>query len=171
MFKLTDEISKYRLPWLILALMMLTLISIGLYFQYILNYQPCVQCIYVRVAFVGMMIIGLLTALFPHNPAWKLCGSFALLTMTLYGLHHAHELVLIEEIQAAGGFTTCALFANFPDWLKLDEWFPNVFEVRGSCGSNGWYFINMSMAEWSRLILLINATVSLFIIVAQTNKD
>lgn len=170
MFRALKSVSVQRWPWLLLALTALLLVATGLYFQYALNYQPCIKCIYVRVAFAGIMLAALLVALAPRQTLLRLLGIFAWLAAAVYGVMQAQELVNIEQTLASGGFTTCALFADFPVWLALDKWLPAVFEVTGTCGGVDWQFSGLTMAQWSRLILVAYGVVGLLVLLSQFTK-
>ena len=147
------KISRHRLSWLLLFISALALVASGLYFQYGLNLQPCIKCIYIRAAFAGIIVAGLLGFLAPRQSIVRLLAIALWLASAAIGVYQAVELVDIEQTLAAGGFSSCALFAEFPNWLALDKWLPNVFEVTGSCGATDWHFLGLSMAYWSMLIL------------------
>ncbi|MBV2127651.1 disulfide bond formation protein DsbB [Arsukibacterium indicum] len=146
------KISRHRLSWFLLLLSALALLASGLYFQYGLNLQPCIKCIYIRAAFAGILLAGLLGLLAPKNGFLRILAIALWLISAGIGLYQAMELVNIEQTLAAGGFSSCALFAEFPAWLALDKWLPAVFEVTGSCGGVDWQFAGLSMAYWSMLI-------------------
>ncbi|WP_250665767.1 disulfide bond formation protein B, partial [Escherichia coli] len=38
-----------------------------LYFQHVMKLQPCVMCVYERVALLGIMVAGLIGAIAPRN--------------------------------------------------------------------------------------------------------
>lgn len=170
MFRALKTISEKPWPWLLLALTALLLVATGLYFQYVLNYQPCIKCIYVRAAFAGIAVAALLVALAPRGTLLRVLGIFCWLAAAVFGVLQAQELVTIEQTLANGGFTTCALFAEFPSWLALDSWLPAVFAVTGTCGGVDWQFAGLTMAEWSRLILAAYAVVALLVLLSQFTK-
>ncbi len=170
MFKTLKSLSMQRWPWLLLALTALAMELTGLYFQYALNYQPCIKCIYIRVAFAGILMAALLALLAPRNTVMRFAALSLWLSSALYGLYQAQELVGIEQILAEGGFTTCALFADFPSWLALDKWLPAVFEVTGTCGGVDWQFAGLSMAGWSRMIMFTYSLIATIITLSQFTK-
>ncbi|WP_229833498.1 disulfide bond formation protein DsbB [Alishewanella longhuensis] len=170
MFRALKSLSVKRWPWLLLALTALLLLATGLYFQYSLNYQPCIKCIYVRAAFAGVLLAAILVACAPRQSLLRIMGILAWLAAAIYGTLQAQELVNIEQILASGGFTTCALFADFPAWLALDKWFSAVFAVTGTCGGVDWQFVGFTMAEWSRFILAAYALVGLLVLFSQFTK-
>ncbi|MDP4943980.1 disulfide bond formation protein DsbB [Alishewanella sp. SMS8] len=170
MFQALKSLSLKRWPWLLLAFTALLFEASGLYFQYVLNFQPCIKCIYIRAAFLGILVAGLIGAFAPRHPLGRFVANLAWLGAALYGFWQAQELVAIEQTLASGGFTTCALFADFPSWLALDRWFPAVFEVTGTCGGVSWQFASLSMAQWSRIIMFSYSVVSVVVLASQFSR-
>lgn len=164
------KISRHRLSWLLLAISALAMVACGLYFQYGLNLQPCIKCIYIRVAFAGIVVAALLGLLAPRQSMLRLLAIVLWLGSAAAGVYQALELVNIEQTLAAGGFSSCALFADFPAWLALDKWFPSVFEVTGSCGSVDWQFLGLSMAYWSMLILSAYLLTAVGVLIGQFGR-
>ncbi|MBV2095670.1 MAG: disulfide bond formation protein B, partial [Candidatus Thiodiazotropha sp. (ex Codakia orbicularis)] len=52
--------TQRRLPWLLLASSALILEGAALYFQYGLELDPCVLCIYQRAAVLGIFLSALI---------------------------------------------------------------------------------------------------------------
>ena len=50
------ELSLNRTAWILLAIIALLLESTGLYFQYVMGLQPCVMCVYERLAISGLLL-------------------------------------------------------------------------------------------------------------------
>ncbi|WP_333608675.1 disulfide bond formation protein DsbB [Arsukibacterium sp.] len=161
------SLSAKRSAWLALVLTVLIVEAIALYFQYGMNLQPCIKCIYIRVAFAGILVAGLIGVLAAPLLSIRLLALAGWLAAAGFGIYQAVELVEIEQILASGGFSTCALFANFPSWLPLDKWLPAVFEVTGSCGMVDWQFAGLSMAYWSMLLLIAYFAVAFVLTLAQ----
>jgi disulfide bond formation protein DsbB len=164
------KISRHRLSWFLLLLSTLALLASGLYFQYGLNLQPCIKCIYIRAAFSGILLAGLLAMLAPRQGILRLLAIMLWLTSAAIGLYHALELVNIEQTLASGSFSSCALFAEFPAWLALDKWLPSLFEVTGSCGAVDWQFLSLSMAYWSMLILAAYVLTAVVVLLGQFGR-
>ena len=53
------QLSLKRSAWIFLAFTAFALESTALYFQYGMSLQPCVLCVYERLAMVGLFIAGL----------------------------------------------------------------------------------------------------------------
>ncbi len=68
MLQFFNRCSQGRGAWLLLALTALVLELAALYFQHVMLLQPCVMCIYERVALFGILGASLLGALAPKSP-------------------------------------------------------------------------------------------------------
>lgn len=62
-FLFLNNISKKRLPWMLLALTAFTLELFALWFQHVMLLRPCVMCIYERCALLDIMFAGLIGAI------------------------------------------------------------------------------------------------------------
>ncbi len=133
-----------RLPWLFVLLSALGLEAAALYFQYGLGLDPCVMCVYQRTAILGIALGGLLGLLAPHLIGMRVVGYLAIGAAAATGLKLALEHV---DIQAGKGLG-CDFMANYPDWFKLDVWFPAVFQPTGYCDDIKWQFLGWSMPQW-----------------------
>lgn len=159
-------ITRIRLSWLVILVSALGLEATALYFQYVMQLDPCVLCIYERLAVAGIGLAGLIGLTAPgfgliRFPAYLLWGVSA-----IWGLSVAMEHV---GVQFGSPDLNCEFFANFPAWLKLDEWFPAVFAPTGYCDDIQWQFLGFSMPQWMTvvysgyLVLLVLALVSEFL--------
>lgn len=133
-----------RLPWLLVAASTLILETIALYFQYGLELDPCVLCVYQRATIAGILITALVVSLAPGQRLLRITGYVALLSLAAYGIKLALDLVAAES----GASFACSFEAEFPSWLALDDWLPAMFSPTGLCGDTGWRFLGGTMAEW-----------------------
>lgn len=133
-----------RLPWLLVGLSALSLEFAALFFQYGLELEPCVLCVYQRTAIGGIALGGLLGAIAPGIAWLRLPGYLGWGASAAIGTQLALEHIAVQRGETMG----CDFFANFPSWAKLDEWFPTVFQPTGSCDEIKWQFLDHSMPEW-----------------------
>lgn len=133
-----------RLPWLVALFSALGLEAAALYFQYGLNLDPCVLCVYQRTAVMGLALGGLIGTLAPHLGWLRLLGYMTLGASAGAGFKLALEHV---EVQAGKGLG-CDFLASYPDWFKLDVWFPALFEPTGYCDDIKWQFLGWNMPHW-----------------------
>ena len=167
MLQKIKRLSMQRWGWALVVLSCLGLLGTAMYFQHGLNMQLCIQCIYVRSAFAGILLAGIIGLLGAKNTTVRVFALAGMLGAAVFGIQQAYELLSIEQLLAEGGFFSCSLFAEFPGWLALDKWFPGIFEPTGSCGDTSWQFLGESMAFWSAFALWGYAAVAAVLLLAQ----
>lgn len=167
MLQKIKALSLKRRCWALLFLSSLLVLATALYFQYGMNMQPCILCIYIRAAFAGVALAALFGMLFVSVPLLRLAAIAGWLAASIAGMLQASELLELEQLMQQGGFFSCSLFAEFPTWMPLDRWLPSVFEPTGSCGDLSWQFLDKSMAYWSWFILWANIVIAAIILLAQ----
>ncbi|WP_226996533.1 disulfide bond formation protein DsbB [Thalassotalea crassostreae] len=147
MLKKLNDFALTPLSWWLLAASALGLELIALYFQYGMGLEPCIMCIYQRVAILGIIIAGVIGAIGNKYMPIRLVAFTVWAISAIWGLQLALEHV---EIQANAGslFYTCDIFPNFPSWMPIHEWFPAVFEATGDCGKINWSLLGYSMPQW-----------------------
>ena len=69
------QLSLKRSAWIFLAFTAFALESTALYFQYGMGLQPCVLCVYERLATVGLFITGLIGISFLNNVEYRMTFS------------------------------------------------------------------------------------------------
>jgi disulfide bond formation protein DsbB len=159
-----NRIGRSNLYWLAMIIIALASEGIALYYQYALNYYPCVLCIHVRLwvfAFIFIGVVGLV------------------LRSSVIGRRIAHVLSVI----AAVGFTercwqtlatergwivelACPMNAGLPAWFDLEAWFPAVFGVQASCGISPEMLLGISMAEALMVMSVGTLIVTTLVLVA-----
>ncbi len=151
------------LSWLLLAASAFALELCALFFQYGMGLEPCIMCIYQRVAIIGLVVAGL-SGYFAKQWTIIKFEAFAIWGVSaIWGLLIAIEHVDIQT-NADSLFYTCDLVPNFPSWLPLHEWIPSLFEATGDCGEIAWSFLGYSMPEW--MIVVYGVYTALFVVFA-----
>ncbi len=155
-----------RVLWGLLFLGFVYYESWGLYFQYGLDLNPCIECVYERACFLFFAVAALIGLSAPKFMPVRLAASLAWLAASARGLiisvaHRGYEIdyqnSLNDPFAAA---TTCGLRAEFPPFLKLDEWAPWMFAPTGVCGEASWDFAGLTMVQWIVIIFACNAAVA-----------
>jgi len=141
-----------RVAWWLLAGSALALEGAALWFQYVMELDPCVMCIYERVALLGIVLAGLLGSIYPAWLPVRLLGYLAWGISAIWGLLIAAEHVGIQLDQGAA--LSCAFAPDFPAWARLDEWLPALFLPTGYCDEVQWRWLSLSMVEWVLLIFV-----------------
>ncbi len=141
--------AESKSSWLILFLSSLALSLTALYFQYGLDLQPCIMCIYQRTAMYGIVFSALLVLIFNHALI-RLVAFAGWAVSSVWGFLIASEHV--EILHDSSFFASCEFVPDFPSWAPLHEWLPAIFEARGMCTDDTWQFMSMGMAEWMQII-------------------
>jgi disulfide bond formation protein DsbB len=151
-------VSKSTGYWLVLVLIGLSFEAVALYYQYVLEQQPCVLCIQVRIWMVALILVALLAMLTPSKPYMNLLVHMLMLVIAVGLLERSYQLLGTER-----GFTfsDCGFDLGMPAWFALDTWFPVLFKVQASCGYTPELLFGITMAEalivFSSLFLLWTA--------------
>ena len=142
--------SETKSSWAVLFFTALGLQIAALYFQYGMGLEPCIMCIYQRVAVYGIVLSALLVLLV-NNVVTRVIGLIGWAVSAGWGFAIAREHVGI--LNNSNPFvTTCEFVPNFPSWAPLHEWVPVLFEAKGLCDEDTWQFLSMGMADWMSII-------------------
>lgn len=158
-----------RWPWLLLMISALFLELSALYFQYVMDLQPCIMCIYQRNAVFGILFAGLAGILLHRYWLGRLMAFSLWAVAAIWGLLIAIEHV---DIQTASNpfFSVCEIVPNFPSWLPLHEWLPGIFAATGDCGDIDWSFLGMSMPAWMQVIFAFYSGVLGVVLIARLSR-
>lgn len=142
----------------------------GLYFQYYLKLNPCIECVYERACFMFYGIAAIIGLTIPKNYFVRLSASATWAIFSILGLiisieHRGYEIAYKESLKNPfAASETCGFMANFPSFFKLDQWLPSVFEPNGICGDAMWSFTGLTMVQWIIIIFVCNTLVSLIML-------
>jgi disulfide bond formation protein DsbB len=142
------RLPERRAAWLALAVTGLLLEGTALYFQHVAGLQPCVMCIYIRIAVLGLVAAGLIGAIAPARAVPQALGFVAWGGAATQGLSLSRELIVIQSADPFSFEATCSFLPRFPSWLPLHEWSPAMFMPTGSCTDDVWTWLGLSMAQW-----------------------
>lgn len=163
--------SKQRPAWLVLALSATVLLGLALYFQYQMNLQPCMLCVYARAALTGVLVAALFALIAPAAALIRWVALLAFAVTSVWGVLITHEHVGVEALVQSGGLYSCSLFPEFPFGLPLDKWFPEIFNPTGMCGDIAWRFMDLTMPVWTRFIFVVYSLLALLLILSQLKKQ
>lgn len=168
MLSLLQSFSKSRTCWVLLILTGLFLEGSALYFQYYLRMDPCVNCIYERVAVATFIIAGIIGFLLPQFFITRLVAILFMLCGAVFGLQTSIEHY--NSVNATGLGAKCQITTNFPDYLPLDELLPWMFKSNGQCVPLDWSFVGLSMPEWLIIIFICGCAASGLLLFSQFIK-
>lgn len=117
----------------------------AVFFQYVLDDLPCELCVYVRAWLIG---IGLLATVGLLTRQWRwltLIVIVLMLWMTAGLAEDTWVLLSIDQGWPTSG--ACSFVAYFPEWMPLDKWWPQMFEVQNLCQPTPVVLLGLSMAH------------------------
>lgn len=162
MLKILTSLGRSPWYWLFFILLGLAMESIALFYQYGLEYSPCVLCIHVRIWVAGMILTALAGLLLRNS--W-LPRTLSLLVMTaiMVGMLERSWLLFGTERGTITG--SCDMESGLPAWFALDAWFPAIFKVRDACGYSPELLFGITMAEallvMSAALLLLSLSMTI----------
>lgn len=157
------ELSISRSAWLLLTASCTALEATALYFQHGMGLNPCVMCIYERLALLAILIAGIIGFLAPRKTLVRWLALLLGLFGSIKGLSLAIKHTDYQLNPAP--WNQCSPFVDFPETLPLNKWFPDLFEAtgKGDCGKVVWQFLDLSMPQW--LIAIFSAYLAVFIVI------
>lgn len=168
MLTLLKQFSEKRSAWFLLALSSLALESTALYFQYGIGLQPCVLCVYERLAIIGLFIAGIIGLLAPKSFIVRLIalilGLFSSIKGLLVSLRH------LDLQMNPAPWKQCEFIPNFPETLPFHQWFPAIFNPTGSCNESQWSFLNLTMVQWLVFIFAVYIAILTILFISQIQK-
>ncbi|MEY8709421.1 disulfide bond formation protein B [Mangrovibacter phragmitis] len=167
MLRYLNQCSRGRSAWLLMAFTALALELTALWFQYVMKLQPCVMCIYERCALFGILGAALLGAIAPKTPL-RFVAMIIWVYSAVRGLQLSWEHTMLQLHPSP--FAVCPFRADFPTWLPLDKWVPQVFVATGDCSVRQWEFLTLDMPQWLVGIFAAYLVVAVLVIIAQPFK-
>ena len=133
-----------------LGLGCLGLVAFGMELQNMLRLSPCPLCIFQRVLYIVIGVIGLLGFAFPVGRLlW--CALIVALAALGFGVAaYQTWMQAFPHLAPECSFTDPNIFERIVDWLGMQM--PSLFLATGFCTSREWEFLGLSMANWSVVI-------------------
>lgn len=169
MFSYLKRISTERSSWLLLFVSAICLELTSLYFQYGLVLNPCVMCVYERVALFGVVFAGIIGFIAPRFLIFRLLALAVGLWGAIKGLRFSLKHVGYQL--HPNPWDQCPMFVQFPETLPLDKWFPAFFHPTGLCSEINWTFMGFTMPQWLVFIFGFYAVALGLILLSQLKKS
>ena len=150
MLALFKQFSEKRSAWFLLACSSLALELTALYFQYGMGQQPCVLCVYERLAVAGLYIEGIIAIYAPR---------------ALFSVRH------LDLQMNPAPWKQCEVVPDFPEMMPLHKWLPSIFGPTGSCNDSQWSLFGNSMVQWLVFIFAVYVVVLTLMFIAQIKKS
>lgn len=152
---------RYALLWLSLA----CIVALGFAYinEYYFGYSPCVLCIYQRIPFWVVFLVGLVGFLLNHSriTILALCAS-ALALLINAGIAAYHSGV---EVGIFKGTDSCGTSLPLEDSLSLEALKDSILSAPLTrCDEISWEFLGFSMANYNIVFCIMLATYAGFMI-------
>ena len=138
------KLSANKWYWIGLLLLGIASEGIALFYQYVLEYPPCVLCIHTRIWLLGIIIVSLLALQFYKSRTGLPIIQLLIIILSAGLLERSYQLFGVERGFIMGN---CSMESGLPAWFALDEWLPLVFQVQEPCGYTPELFFGITMAE------------------------
>ncbi|MDO6562938.1 disulfide bond formation protein B [Amphritea sp. 1_MG-2023] len=159
MFNALSGFVRSQWYWLAMIFGGLIMEAIALYYQYGLNYGPCVLCIHIRIWVMAFILLGIL-GLLSHNSR-PISSLMSLLSVVAaIGLTERSWMTFAIERHLIDG--SCSMGSGLPSWFALDQWFPAVFEPWELCGWTPELLFGITMAEALMVVSPLAIMITLF---------
>lgn len=138
------------------------MLSIALYYQYMMDELPCVVCIQVRLLFSLLFIVAVVGLLSRRNKLLLAAINGAVLLIAVVISERSYLLLGTER-----GFiiTDCGFDLGLPAWFAIEQWLPALYQIETSCGYTPEIMFGATMAEvlMAMSVVLIIVSSSIFI--------
>jgi protein dithiol:quinone oxidoreductase len=165
-------LSEQKWYWIAFLIFCIGLESTALFYQYVLEYSPCVLCIHVRILVLGFISISLLALAFLKNWSVLLLVHILKVLFSIGLLERSYQLFGTERGFILG---SCSMESGLPSWFALDEWFPIFFKVWEPCGYTPELLFGITMAEalilLSVLLLIVSVVFTLHLIYSRVLQN
>jgi disulfide bond formation protein DsbB len=138
--------AQSRAAWLTLGATALSLELTALFFQHVMKLDPCVMCVYQRLAIFGILLAAIIGFAGYQSRIARLTAMSIWAVSAAWGLKLALELVDMQTNPSP--FATCSFLPEFPTWMPLHEWLPSVFMPTGMCTDIPWQMMGVTMGQW-----------------------
>jgi disulfide bond formation protein DsbB len=142
------------------------LLAFALYLQYYEYQNPCPLCILQRVAFIALMAVFFIGAAHGPRRIGAYCYSALLTVISLIGTSIAARHVWLQHLpkdkvpECGPGLEY--MLNRFP----LLQAFEKIFRGSGECAEVTWTLMNLSIAEWSLVWLILLGALAIVVAVA-----
>lgn len=158
--------ARSRFYWLLVIVACLLMEGCALYYQYVLEYDPCSLCVQVRAWIAGLGAVAVLGFLFGKHIA----ALGHLLSLGL-GAGFIHTSWILFQVEKGNVDAACSLEPPFPDWLPLGDWLPRIFEPWQPCGQTPELLFGITMADALIVVSIVWVVISFFMFIFSLRRQ
>ncbi len=137
-------LGKHAGFWLTIILIGSVLEGVALFYQYVLDYGPCVLCIHIRLWVLAIIALAVLALCLRRYRIPNLLFQILSLAAAAALLERAWMVFAVERNLIE---SSCEMSTGLPAWFAVDQWFPVVFEPWELCGYTPDLLLGITMAE------------------------
>lgn len=156
MLKKLSKISETKVSWVLLLAGSSILLFLSLYFQHVLKLEPCILCIYQRIAIMGIIIASLVGLLSNYkNKIIRNVSYFIWILSSSFGLWAALSQWRETYIAKTTPFymSQCGQgLERFIPSLEHYKILSDLFIAKGICSEITWRFLGLAMHNYLSLI-------------------
>ena len=149
------KLINSRIWWLSIAIACVLLEGVALYYQYALDYLPCVLCIHVRMLLAALLLVSAIAVIINSRVVRISCQLLSIGTLLVL-VERSWKLLAVERGWLIGD---CEMTSGLPEWLALESWLPAIFKIHEPCGYTPYILFEISMAE----LLLAGSIIALLV--------
>ena len=149
---------KSKNYWFFYLLFSLFLEIVALFYQYFLDYYPCVLCIHVRIILLAMMLLSITTFIFYSKIYLRIVSHIFLLLLLFLLVDRSYNLLGVERGFVLGD---CSMNSGLPTWFAIDQWLPSVFKIWEPCGYTPEILFGITMAESLMVLSIVLAAIGI----------
>ncbi len=130
--------------WVFLIILGIALLAVALYYQYILDYAPCVLCIHVRMIIAAIVVISAVALALRRCRLARVAGHLLTAALMVFLAERSWQLLGTERGWVLG---SCEMRSGLPAWLAVEDWMPWLFRIHEPCGYTPDLPLGFTMAE------------------------
>lgn len=158
-----DNISKNRWYWSFYIVCGALLLLIALYYQHVLDEQPCVVCIQIRLLITLYILVSVFSLIVDIN---KVGRFFSNVSIVIVSASFVERCYLLLGTERGFIFSDCGFSLGLPSWLAIEDWVPWLYRIETSCGYTPEVVFGITMAELLMVISVSVLFLSSFILIA-----
>lgn len=147
MASMVEKLARFATEiwfWLALVVLGVALEAGALFYQYALDYGPCVLCIHVRLWVAGFIAIGVLGLVVSKIRPLRILALVLSVIASIGLIERSWAALAVERGWTEG---ECSMELGLPAWFAVDRWLPSVFEAWEPCGYTPYIVGKVTMAE------------------------
>ena len=143
--------SKNKLYFLSLIIISTTSLAFAFFVEYALGFEPCILCLYQRVPYYLLMLIGIAGMVFKNHKYPIYLALFVFFSAAMLAGYHAGI-----EREWFNPTDTCNPGFNIPENASVDEIRQMLYDAPiATCTKAAFKIFGISMTEWNLILNIV----------------